>query len=101
MNRFYYIGGTIFVYLLEILLAVFILDVGVVFQFGAALSGSSVQFIWPGYFYLHASKKYGDEETRKGHKLTRFIAWIYVGVGLGLFVSLLSGTIYNIVMNSK
>jgi hypothetical protein len=31
MNRIYYIGGTIFVYCLEIVLAIFILDVGVVF----------------------------------------------------------------------
>lgn len=42
MRRSYYYGGTVFVYALEVLLAIFINDVGVVFQFGAALAGSSV-----------------------------------------------------------
>jgi hypothetical protein len=101
MNRFYYIGGTIIVYLIEIILAIIVSDVGVIFQFGAALAGSSVQFIWPGWFFLHAEKKYGDEEEKKRNKMTRFFAWVYIITGLGLFVSLLSGTIYNIIMNSK
>ena len=59
MNRKYYIGGTVFIYILEMLLAIFVTDLGLVFQFGAALAGSSVQFIWPGYFFLHAERKYG------------------------------------------
>ena len=100
MKKSYYYGGTIFVYALEVLLAIFINDVGVVFQFGAALAGSSVQFIWPGYFFLHAERKYGSSIGWSDRKFTRFFAWIYVIIGICLLFSLLGGTIYNIVRNS-
>ncbi len=42
MNRKYYIGATILVYIVELLVAIIVSDVGIVFQFGAALAGSSV-----------------------------------------------------------
>lgn len=101
MNKVYYYGGTMIVYAIEIVLAILVNDVGVIFQFGAALAGSSVQFIWPGYFFLHSERKFGtvhDWDKRKG---MRFMAWCYVLTGIGLFFSLLGGTIYNIIRNSQ
>lgn len=42
MNRVYYYGGTLIVYIIPLILAIIVTDVGIIFQFGAALSGSSV-----------------------------------------------------------
>ena len=95
MNKYYYYGGTILIYFLPMAIAMLVTDVGVVFQFGAALSGSSLQFIWPGYFYLHAERKF----TNGQGLFTRIMAYIYLSLGVLLFFGLLGGTIYNIVVN--
>lgn len=96
MNRYYYYGGTLLIYFIQMGIAMLVTDVGVVFQFGAALSGSSLQFIWPGFFYLHAERKYNSP----GSTVTRIAAYIYVILGIGLFFALLGGTIYNIIVDS-
>ena len=101
MNINYYYGGTILIYIIEIALAIFIEDIGVVFQFGAAISGTSVQFIWPGYFYLHAERVYSNPGDRETRKWTRFLAWAYMITGICLFFGLLGGTFYNIAINSQ
>lgn len=65
MNKYYYYGGTLLIYILEVIGAAFIRDLGVIFSFGAAISGSAVQFILPGYFYLHAEYKFGTITDRR------------------------------------
>jgi hypothetical protein len=42
MNKTYNKVGTITLYLAELIVAIAVQDVGIVFQFGAALAGSSV-----------------------------------------------------------
>ena len=96
MNKYYYYGGTLLIYFLPMGIAMLVTDVGVVFQFGAALSGSSLQFIWPGYFYIHAERKY----TLGRGLFTRVMAYIYLVLGVILFFALLGGTIYNIIEDS-
>ena len=41
MNNYYYYGGTLFVYAIAVIGASFIKDLGSIFAFGAAISGSS------------------------------------------------------------
>ena len=99
MKKTYYFGATITIYCLEILLATLVKDLGIVFQFAAAISGSSIQFIWPGYFFLHSERKFGTQNDWNSRKTTRIMAWAYVIAGLILLVSLLIGTVYNIIKN--
>jgi len=64
MKRKYYYAGTILIYALEIIGAMFIKDLGIIFSLGAAVSGSTTQFIIPGYFYVFADYKFGTELGR-------------------------------------
>lgn len=41
MNPVYNVLATILVYIAEMLVAIFVTDIGIIFQFGAALAGSS------------------------------------------------------------
>jgi hypothetical protein len=99
MNKTYYYLATIAIYIFEIILATVVKDLGIVFQFAAAISGSSIQFIWPGYFFLHAERKFGTQSDWDSRKGIRVMAWAYVIAGLILLVSLLGGTIFNIIKN--
>jgi len=42
MNKTYYYSATIAIYIFEIILATVVKDLGIVFQFAAAISGSSI-----------------------------------------------------------
>jgi hypothetical protein len=101
MNTWYYYGATLIIYILEVLLAIYISDVGIVFQISAAISGSSVQFIWPGYFFLHSEKKYGTKSDWEERKFVRVMAWLYLIAGICLLFTLLGGTVFNIIRNSQ
>ncbi len=63
MNEYYNKVATILIYFIEMIVAIAVTDIGIIFQFGAALSGSSAQFIWPGYFFIHAEYKYGSRSN--------------------------------------
>jgi amino acid permease len=86
MRPVLYYSGTVLIYLFSVLLAVAIRDVGVVFSIGAAIAGSSAQFIWPGYFYL---------KSENGS--LRVMAWLQLAVGVALFFGLLAGTLYGMI----
>ena len=101
MNQTYNWVSTVIVYLIEMVVAVAVTDIGIIFQFGAALSGSSAQFIWPGYFFLHAEYKYGSRLDWKLRRFPRIMAWFYLLSGLCLLFGLLGGTVYNIIKNSE
>ena len=58
MKNSYYYGGTLFVYLVTIVMGLSISNMGLIFEIVAALTKSSINFIWPGMFYLMAEKKF-------------------------------------------
>ena len=53
-------GGTFFIYLISVLGGLFISDLGIIFEFIASLSMTSINFIWPGMFYLIAENRFAN-----------------------------------------
>ena len=101
MNQTYNKVATVVIYIIEMLVAIAVTDIGIIFQFGAALAGSSAQFIWPGYFFIHAEYKYGSRSDWKSRIFTRTMALFYFFSGVCLLFGLLGGTFYNIFKNSE
>ena len=56
-------GGTFFIFMVAVIGGLFIRDLGVIFEIMAALSKTSINFIWPGLFYLIAEHRYADKNT--------------------------------------
>ena len=102
MNIYVYIAGTLFVYCGAATIAVFVEDLGPVFEIFAAVSKTSINFIWPGLFYLVAAKRYGDHTTNHfGRKVDRAVAIILIGAGVCVFSLVLTTNLIDIVNKSK
>lgn len=93
MRPIVYYGGTLFIYLSSVAFALLVRDVGIVFSIGAAIAGSSAQFIWPGYFYLAAEIRKGPQ----GNAFYRLLSQAYIILGFALFLALMFGTIYGLI----
>ena len=97
MNKFYYYGGTLILYILSVVGAVIIKDLGLIFTIFAAFSGSGVSFVFPGFFYVFSEKYYAPLEGRESRKIHIVFAWFYIIVGIIFFIVLLVQGIYNII----
>ena len=84
MDSILYYGASIALYSLEILMAVLIPSVGVIFNFVSAFSISSLAYIFPGLFYILCENKFGNNPN----KCRRFMAFFYIvfGIFAALFV---------------
>ena len=81
MNTFYYVTGTLAMYMLIILGAIAIKDIAVIFNFVTAITGTAVQFLFPALFYRIAIKKFNVEKTYKVRR-NLCLTWVYIVVGL-------------------
>lgn len=59
MNHCVYISVTLSVFIFQIVGAIVIGDIGVLFEFVSAIAYSNLSFIFPGLFFLLAERKYG------------------------------------------
>lgn len=53
-----YIMMTILIFILQIFGGIFINDIGLILEFLAAFSTSSINFIFPGVFFLRAERRF-------------------------------------------
>lgn len=82
-----YITSVIGLYVLQIIGAIYILDIGLIFEFVSAISVSALAFIFPGGFYLISLKKYGallDEKQKSSRD--KKSAWFFVIFGIIMLV---------------
>ena len=60
MKPWVFYTSTVLLYGLVVVGGLFINDLGLIFELITAFSLSFLSFIWPGWFYLKASSKYGN-----------------------------------------
>ena len=91
MNIWIYVFCTLFVYVTAATIAVFVEDLGRVFEIFAAISKTAINFIWPGLFYYVAQKRYGDHTTNEfGRKWDIATSFILIIAGVLVFSLVLS-----------
>ena len=99
-NRIYY-GATIALYIFEVLGAIVITDVGVIFEFVSAIAVSAVAFTLPGIFYLKAESKFASEEYKLAHKARKCGACSFIVLGILVLIFCLSKSIMDAVNPSS
>lgn len=76
MNPWLYYCGTIFIYIVCVILGIFINNLGTVFNLLSSLGLSSLACVWPGMFYLIAESRYAEDYMRRKNRINRIHAWI-------------------------
>ncbi len=90
----------LFIYILEILGGIFIVNVDIIFNFAASIAGSALAFFFPGAFYVALEKgnkliEYSESPTKL--KLIKISAYVYIVLGVISCVVLLVNNILSIV----
>ena len=83
MSPTIYYTYTVGMWTLQIIMAILIDDITIIFGFFAAISESMLNFILPGLFYIY-SCRVGGVKPNKGWLV---VSWLFVGVGVGIFVT--------------
>lgn len=81
MNQTLYYALTISLFVTEMICACFVPDIGVIFDFVAALSINCLAFILPGVFYVRISGMY-SQKVGKNHGILKCVAWFYIIFGI-------------------
>ena len=58
MNYCIYLTVTLMLFWSEVIAALIVSDIGIIFEFVSAFSISAIAFVFPGYFYLSAELKF-------------------------------------------
>lgn len=86
MPYWVYFTSTTLCYGILMLGSIYITDIGLIFEFISAISGSCLAFIFPGWFYLLAERKYASIAQKKKNKNIRIQSIVFVILGLFSFV---------------
>lgn len=65
--------------------AIYILDIGLIFEFVSAISVSALAFLFPGGFWLVSMHKFGTDIDKRENKKDRYTAWFFVIAGIFAF----------------
>ena len=96
-----YFGATVSLYLLEIIGAIAIDDIGLIFEFISAISLSCLAFLFPGAFYLAAETKFGTSLQKLENTSTRRKAWAFVVLGVGSFIFFMTANILEMIVDTE
>jgi len=88
MERKYYVAGSFFVWILEIICGIVVSDLTVAIGYVAAIGVTYMVMILPAYFYLVAETNF-NEVYRKTHRSRRINAWGLIIFGILSFVVLM------------
>lgn len=95
MRVSFYLIGTLSFYAVAIAGAILIGSVTVIFDFVSAFAVSATSFVFPGLFYLTASKRFGG----KTNYYTR-MSYLFIGVGIFNCIIGLAATALEIIDSS-
>ena len=74
-------------------MAILISNVGLVFEFAAAIACSFLSFIMPGMFFIISEKKFSSRVDAESRKWTRFGAYCFIVLGIVVFLVLITDNI--------
>lgn len=97
MPYFNYFLSTVILYGAELIFAIIINDIGLIFEFISALAISSIAFIFPGVFYLMAEAKFASSLTALQNKRIRMQAYGFVILGILAFIFQITANIVEII----
>ena len=86
MSHTDYLVTTLALYFGQIIGAITVDDIGLIFEFISAISVSCLAFIFPGLFYLMAEKKFATEQQKDENTYMRYESWAFVVLGLCAFI---------------
>ena len=101
MNYSIYFFATVSLYLGQILGAIFVSDIGLIFEFVSAIAVSNLAFIFPGMFYIMAENKFSTQFERSENKKVRCEAIFLVVIGIIAFAVQMTSNIIGIVNGVK
>ena len=79
-----YFIATTSLYVFEMIGAILITDIGLIFEFVSAIAMSVLSFILPGLFFVYAERKWSSVHQKEEHKKTR--AWAYFFIVFGIIM---------------
>lgn len=87
MNQLEYILLSVGSFLLIIIASIFMEDIGLVFTILSAISTTSLSFLFPGFFFLIALKKYQNNGywRQQAYEMTKKLSYIFIVVGFIMF----------------
>ena len=97
MNPLIYYSVTIGLYSLEVLLAILINNIAMVFGFIATFAGTGLSFFIPSLLVIIGFKKFADAKFMQENKIWVTIAWINFCAGVFFFILFLINNILGLV----
>lgn len=101
MKPVYYYGGTLLIYVVEMIGGIFISDIGVLFELSGAFASTALTFFYPALFYLISERKFATMTEKKMNKLVKASAYLYLFLGVFVFVLLMTGNVINLIKKGK
>jgi len=94
MKRSYYVGGSFFIWIVEIICGIVVPDLSVAIGYVGAVCVIYLGMILPAWLYLASEAKF-NSGYRKRHKCRRISAWLMIIYGVISFVMLMYVNILN------
>ena len=96
-----YLAVSIILFLLEVLGAALIDDIGLIFEFVSAVSISCLSFIFPGALYILSERKYASSFYKLQSTKMRIKAWALVVLGIFSFIFFMTANITEILQEME
>ena len=90
-----YLTFTLLTYLSQLVGALLIEDIGIIFQYLSSICCCNMSFFLPALAYLTASNRYHSDSQRAEHAGTRRLSYFFVVLGLVTFGLLISIAVIN------
>ena len=97
MNPMIYYLVTISLYAIEVLLAILINNIGMVFGFIATFAGTGLSYFLPSMFVIMGFKKFGEAKFLKENHVWVTVSWINFIAGVFFFFMFLANNVLGLV----
>jgi hypothetical protein len=81
-----YFIATTTLYIMQMIGAILIIDIGLIFEFVSAIAMSILCFIFPGVLFIQAERKWASIYQKQDNKKARCWAYFYIVFGLFMMV---------------